>query len=192
MSARAEPSCADRPAASPESGQPPVGAPVHWRLREFDRLEPWELARLYRARQEVFSIEQQCVYLDADGADEASHHLTAWALDPADPSARSAPAMEVPLAVARLVRPGVKYAEASIGRVVTTQAARGRGLGRELMVRALLACRELFPGASVRISAQSRLERFYTELGFSIESERYLEDGIPHTEMLWHPGVRGG
>jgi ElaA protein len=55
------------------------------------------------------------------------------------------------------------------------------------MRRALAACRHLHPGVAVRISAQSRLEAFYASMGFTIESERYLEDGIPHTEMLWRP-----
>lgn len=160
---------------------------MHWRLRAFDELRPWELARLLRARQEVFVLEQQCLYLDADGVDEHAHHLAAWALDPDDPSSRDRPGMHVPLALARLVAPGVKYAEASIGRVITTGAARGSGLGRELMRRALAACRGLHPGVAVRISAQSRLEAFYASMGFTIESERYLEDGIPHTEMLWRP-----
>ncbi|MCU0773739.1 MAG: GNAT family N-acetyltransferase [Ideonella sp.] len=160
---------------------------MHWRLRAFDDLPPWELARLLRARQEVFVLEQQCLYLDADGVDEHAHHLAAWALDPDDAASRDQPGMQVPLALARLVAPGVKYAEASIGRVITTGAARGSGLGRELMRRALAACSELHPGVAVRISAQSRLEAFYASMGFTIESERYLEDGIPHTEMLWRP-----
>jgi ElaA protein len=165
-------------------------AAAHWRLRAFDALVPWELARILRARQAVFALEQQCIYLDVDGADEPSHHLAAWALDPAEPGARADPSMQVPLAVARLVAPGVKYAEASIGRIVTTGAARGTGLGRELVARALAACAELYPGHAVRISAQSQLERFYQGFGFTIESDRYLEDGIPHTEMLWRAARR--
>jgi ElaA protein len=171
------------PAAFNDTG----AGPLHWRLRAFDELRPWELARLLRARQEVFVLEQQCLYLDADGVDEHAHHLSAWALDPDNPASRTRAGMQVPLALARLVAPGVKYAEASIGRVITTGAARGTGLGRELMRRALAACRHLHPGVAVRISAQSRLEAFYASMGFTIESERYLEDGIPHTEMLWRP-----
>ena len=90
----------------------------------------------------------------------------------------------MPLAYARLVAPGVKYAEPSIGRVVTIAAARGTGLGRELMRRALALAAELYPGQGVRISAQSRLEAFYGGMGFAIVGERYLEDGIAHTQML--------
>ncbi len=137
-----------------------------------------ELARIYRARQEVFSIEQNCVYLDADEADEQSHHLAAWS-----------PGQALPLAYARLVDPGVKYAEPSMGRVITTAAARGSGLGRELVRRVLALSDEVHPGQGIRISAQSRLLRFYNEFGFGAVGEDYLEDGIPHIEML-HPGGR--
>ena len=94
------------------------------------------------------------------------------------------PQHKMPLAYARLVEPGQKYIEPSIGRVITTAPARGTGLGRELMRRAILHSSECFPGRGIRISAQSRLEAFYADLGFVIVGERYLEDGIPHTEML--------
>ena len=88
------------------------------------------------------------------------------------------------LAYARVVPPGVKYAEPSIGRVLTTDAARGTGLGRELVRRAIEHCRANYPREGIRISAQSRLEGFYAGFGFVVQGERYLEDGMPHTEML--------
>jgi ElaA protein len=75
-----------------------------------------------------------------------------------------------------------------MGRVITTAAARGTGLGRELVQRVLAVCADVHPGVGVRISAQSRLLRFYNELGFVSEGEDYLEDGIPHVEMLRHGG----
>ena len=125
------------------------------------------------ARQEVFAIEQHCAYLDVDGLDERAYHLAAWS-----------PLQREPLAYARLLEPGAKYAEPSIGRVLTTAAARGRGLGRELMVRALAHAAATWPGVGVRIGAQSRLESFYASLGFVVAGPRYLEDGIDHTEML--------
>ena len=79
----------------------------------------------------------------------------------------------------------------SIGRVITTAAARGRGLGREIMIRALAHAAALWPGSAVRISAQSRLEAFYGSLGFVVAGPRYLEDGIDHTEMLRAADVGG-
>jgi ElaA protein len=85
------------------------------------------------------------------------------------------------------VHPGLKYAEPSIGRVITTAPARGTGLGRELVQRAIAHCRAVFPGQGIRISAQTRLERFYAEAGFVAVGAPYMEDGIPHTEMLLAP-----
>ncbi len=87
----------------------------------------------------------------------------------------------------RVVDPGVNYPEPSIGRVVTARKARGGGVGRALMVQGLARCHEVWPGRAVRISAQAHLQRFYGSLGFAAVSERYLEDGIPHIEMLWRP-----
>jgi ElaA protein len=144
-----------------------------WRCCRFEELDVFELQAIYMARQLVFSIEQACIYLDADGFDVHSLHLAAWATD-----------RSVPLAYARLVQPGQKYAEPSIGRVITTAAARGTGLGRELVRRAVMHCSQAFPGHGIRISAQTRLERFYGEFGFVAVGAPYLEDGIPHTEML--------
>ena len=151
-------------------------ASLTWRWCRFDELSVFELDAIYRARQQVFSIEQQCIYLDANGFDEASWHLAAWSM-----------AHQLPLAYARVVHPGLKYAEPSIGRVITTAAARGTGLGRELVVRAVAHCRAAFPGQGIRISAQTRLERFYAEVGFVAVGAPYIEDGIPHTEMLLKP-----
>ena len=146
---------------------------ITWRSCPFDELTLRELQYIYMARQQVFSIEQACIYLDADGCDEAAHHVAAWS-----------PNHPMPLAYARLLAPEVKYTEPSIGRVITTAPARGIGLGRELVQRAIDLSARLFPGHGIRISAQSRLERFYQDFGFVIIGERYMEDGIPHTEML--------
>lgn len=158
----------------PERGaaeRPPLE--IEWRVCPFGELSAVELARIYRARQQVFSIEQQCIYLDADEADESSYHLAAWSA-----------VYAVPLAYARLVAPGVKYPEPSMGRVITTAPARGLGLGRELVRRVIAHCALVHPGEAIRISAQERLARFYADFGFIAVGEPYLEDGIPHLEML--------
>jgi ElaA protein len=152
----------------------PAPSPVPaWRCCRFDELSLRELQNIYMARQQVFCLEQNCAYLDADGYDEPAWHLAAWS-----------DTERVPLAYARLIPPGLKYAEPSIGRVITTASARGTGLGRELVRRAIGLSTEVFAGHGIRISAQSRLEAFYAEFGFVIVGERYMEDGIPHTEML--------
>ena len=150
---------------------------VRWRCCAFDALAVAELDAIYRARQQVFVIEQGCAYLDADGVDSQCWHLAAW------PAAWSA-AQADPLAYARIVAPGVKYPEASIGRVITSGAARGTGLGRELVRRAVAEAEALFPGQGIRISAQAHLQRFYGAFGFLAVGDEYMEDGIPHIEML--------
>ena len=158
----------------PAAFMPPAPNQVlAWRWCRFDEFSVNELDAIYRARQQVFSVEQACAYLDADGFDAESFHLAAW---PA--SGR------LPSAYARVVPPGLKYAEPSIGRVITAAQARGTGLGRELVRRAIALTEQAFPGQGIRISAQSQLEQFYAQAGFVIVGERYIEDGIPHTEML--------
>lgn len=168
------------PLAPPPPRLPLALAELRWRWSRFDDLTVHELNNIFMARQQVFSLEQQCAYLDADGFDEHSHHLAAWA-----------PSVRMPLAYARVVAPGLKYAEPSIGRVITTEPARGAGLGRELVRRAVAHCGQVHPGLGIRISAQSRLEAFYASFGFSIAGERYVEDGIPHTEMVLAPRTVG-
>ena len=143
-----------------------------WRYCRFDALSVTELQYIYMARQNVFTVEQECAFLDADGLDERAFHLAAWS-----------PRQREPMAYARLLDPGVKYAEASMGRVITTASARGIGLGRELVARAIAHAEESWPGGAVRISAQTRLAAFYAGFGFVAVGGPYLEDGIDHTEM---------
>lgn len=158
--------------SSPPTPSPPS---LDWQCRRLEALSPLAVHRILRARQQVFAIEQNCIYLDADDADESSWHLAAWAPG------------QLLMAYARVVDPGVKYGEASIGRVITTAPARGQGLGRELVRRAVAEARAAYPGVGIRISAQSRLEVFYAGFGFVIAGERYLEDGIWHTGMVLGP-----
>jgi ElaA protein len=133
-----------------------------------------ELYAVMALRQEVFVVEQRCAYLDADGYDPQAAHLWATGADPA-----------YPIAYCRIFPAGVKYPEASIGRVVSAPSARRTGAGRALMVEALRRMDEAAGStATVRISAQSYLQRFYEALGFRVVSEPYLEDDIPHLEML--------
>lgn len=145
---------------------------IHWSVARFEELELGQLYAILAARSAVFVVEQDCAYQDLDGFDAAGIHL--WAASDADRV----------LAYARLLPPGLRYAEPSIGRVLTTSSDRGRGLGRELMQRALREASRRFPGEPIRISAQQYLERFYGQLGFEAVRGPYLEDGIPHIEMV--------
>ena len=145
-----------------------------WRFAPFIELGAREVHDILQARIAVFVVEQNCVFQDVDGADPSSWHLFA----------RRQGAIA---AYCRLVPAGVKFAEPSIGRVLTTAPARGTGLGRGLMREAIGRCAALWPGAAIRIGAQLHLERFYGEFGFARASAPYKEDGIPHIEML-RPG----
>ncbi len=138
-----------------------------WHARTFGELTTAELYAIIVLRERVFVVEQACAYQDADGRDPRAHHL--WAERDGEL-----------VAYLRVLPAGDKYAEVSIGRVITAVQARGTGIGRELMRRGLA----LAGPVAVRISAQAHLQRFYGELGFRPVSEIYEEDGIPHVEML--------
>ena len=150
-----------------------AAAAQQWRWCRFDALGVHELQHIYAARQRVFALEQQCIYLDVDGCDEQAYHLAAWS-----------PTQREPLAYARVVDPGVKYDEVAIGRVLTWGAGRGCGLGRELVARSIEGAKAAWPTVPIRISAQSRLERFYEGFRFIAVGASYLEGGIAHTEMV--------
>ena len=130
----------------------------------------------------MFVVEQQCPYLDADGSDHAAWHLLGWTAGA--PSGGGAGGETVLGAYARVFRPGVKYSEASIGRVITNPLVRRSGMGRALMAEAIRRCALVAPGSDIRIGAQMYLERFYGSFGFRRVSEPYDEDGIMHIEML--------
>ncbi|WMW79631.1 GNAT family N-acetyltransferase [Undibacterium cyanobacteriorum] len=151
---------------------------IHWQTLAFSELTTSQLYAILQARSEVFVVEQNCPYLDADGADLNCHHLSAWN----DESQLAA--------YLRVVPPGLKYPEASLGRVITTQHGRGQGLGKQLLVRGIAECQRLHPQQAIRIGAQHYLEKFYQSFGFVTVSDIYLEDDIPHVEMLLSASTR--
>jgi ElaA protein len=143
---------------------------MEWNWKKFGDLSGAEIYEMIRLRERVFVVEQKCFYLDCDGLDPVAWHLFG----------REAGVL---VAYARAFAPGIKYAEASCGRVAIAPEIRGRGLGRELMKEVLARMSEEFGEVPVRISAQSHLREFYASLGFQAVGEDYLEDGIPHLEM---------
>ncbi|MCZ8076839.1 MAG: GNAT family N-acetyltransferase [Paucibacter sp.] len=153
----------------------PIDVRLRWRCLPFEGLNVHELYAALALRAQVFVLEQDCVYLDLDGHDPAVLHLLGQAAD-----------SDAVLAYARLVPPGTKgpsQTQPMIGRVVTAPAARGRGAGRALMLQALRACAEHWPGQAVEIQAQSYLRAFYASLGFVATSAPYLDDDIEHIDM---------
>jgi ElaA protein len=139
---------------------------LRWHDRAFDELTAAELHGIYALRVRVFVVEQACAYQEVDELDLQARHV--WA----EADGRIAGYL-------RIIPAGAKYDEVSFGRVVTAPEARGTGLGRELVRRALA----LTAGAPLRIAAQAYLERFYADFGFVRASDDFDDDGIPHLEM---------
>jgi ElaA protein len=139
--------------------------------RTFSALRGDEMYRLLSLRQEVFIVEQKCIFQDIDDHDQHALHLLAWHGE------------STLVGCARLFAPGAHYPEASFGRLVTAPQARRTGLGRELVAAALATISERFGAATVRINAQSYLRRFYEDFGFEVTRGPYDEDGIAHYEM---------
>jgi len=140
-----------------------------WRFAPFPALTGDELYAILLARARVFIVEQNCPYLDLDGHDLGAFHL--WTGAPVK-------------AYLRILLPGAKYDEPSLGRVITAREARRTGLGRALMAEGIRRAEALFGPTAIRIGAQKYLERFYGEFGFVRVSDDYDDDGIPHVEML--------
>ena len=143
-----------------------------WQTSSFAELEVDALYDLLRLRQQVFVVEQDCVYLDLDGLDSAATHMLC----------REEGRL---LAYQRCLPPGVSYPQSSIGRIVVAPEARGLRLGRDLVQRGIEHNLSRWPGSGIRLNAQAYLRRFYTELGFVAQGDEYDEDGIPHVQMLY-------
>jgi ElaA protein len=142
-----------------------------WTAKPFDELTPYELYAIMQLRNEIFVVEQNCVFQDADNKDQASHHVMGWDAGTL-------------LAYARIVPAGISYVESSIGRIVSSREARGRGIGRDLVERSIHLSYSLHGKDSIRIGAQYYLKRFYESFGFRQTGAVYIEDGIEHIIML--------
>lgn len=142
-----------------------------WRWVRFDAIGVDDLYDALALRCRVFILEQG-PYQDPDGLDRASWHLLGR--DPAGTLQ----------AYLRVVDPGLKYEEPSIGRVITSPETRGTGLGRQLVREGVAHCLATWPARGIRISAQFHLRDFYAEFGFVTVGQPYGEDNIPHIEML--------
>jgi ElaA protein len=144
---------------------------LSWIFKSFNELTPHELYGIMQLRNEVFVVEQNCVYQDADDKDPDSHHLMCWK-------------DHILVAYTRIVAPGISYVESSIGRVVTSPSVRKTGIGKILIRKSIESARSLYPQHSIRIGAQLYLKRFYESFSFVQTSDTYLEDDIPHIQML--------
>lgn len=144
---------------------------IIWKCKWFDDLAPQELYSILKLRNEVFVVEQNCVFQDADDKDPWCYHLMGMVRNDL-------------AAYARLVPAGVSYKNISIGRIVTSTKFRSIGAGKALMNEAISQCKLLFNEQTIKIGAQQYLKNFYESFGFKQTSEVYDEDGIPHIEMI--------
>jgi len=149
---------------------------IEWQWKQFKHLTIDELHEILSVRQQVFAVEQNCVYQDVDQLDKSSWHLTGWNI-------KNSTSRHI-VAYLRVVYPTFKYDEPSIGRVLTVSNVRGTGTGKNLMKTALSHIENEYPGQAIRISAQQYLQKFYADFGFKKIQGPYDEDGIPHIEML--------
>jgi len=140
-------------------------------IKEFDALSVHELYAILQLRSEVFVVEQDCVYQDVDFKDQKALHVFGIKNDSI-------------IAYTRIFKPGDYFKEASIGRVVVKDSERKYGYGYDLMNASINAVQLEFNTVMVTISAQVYLTKFYNSLGFKQVGETYLEDGIPHIEMI--------
>lgn len=142
-----------------------------WSYKSFNELTTLELYAILQLRAAVFVVEQNCPYQDIDGKDKVSFHLMAWLGNEL-------------MAYTRSVPPGISFEEASIGRVITSPQYRGKGAGITLMEKSIAHTLASYQTNTIKIGAQLYLKKFYSGFGFEQCSDTYLEDGIPHIEML--------
>jgi ElaA protein len=148
---------------------------LNWTIKHFSDLSTRELYEIIGLRIEVFVVEQNCPYQDADRKDHTSFHVMGF-----DGSHQL-------VAYSRVLPAGISFEETSIGRVCTSAKVRKKKAGKALMEQSLLFISQKYGFVPVRIGAQCYLKQFYSGLGFHIASSEYLEDNIPHVEMLFHP-----
>lgn len=144
-------------------------------IKFFNDLTLTELYNVLSLRNQVFVVEQNCAYLDTDGYDEDAYHVLIWN-------------DQVLVAYARLIKPNLKFPTSSIGRVVVHKEHRDLKLGHLLMEHSVKAVEDLYKTENITISAQAHLQRFYNKYGFETVSEEYMEDDIPHVEMIRDKG----
>lgn len=143
---------------------------IKWTCQTFEQLSKEDLYLILMERVNVFVVEQTCPYPEIDQRDQEALHLIAKENGTI-------------VAYCRIFQNGIVYKEASIGRVLVTQAGRKKGYGKMLLIKAMEKLSELGE-TSVKIQAQAYLKSFYESFGFKAVSDVYDEDGIPHLDMV--------
>jgi ElaA protein len=162
---------------------------IDWRWKLFDDLTNVEVYAMLAARSNVFVVEQKCVYADIDGLDAGAWHLLAYGSSADGQPALAGylrvllPSQSSPSSPSSPSSDETDETDIRIGRVLTTQAFRGKGLGQQMIERALAHIARQWPHQPVRLHAQAHLQRFYGAFGFKAISDIHLEDDIPHVWM---------
>ena len=138
-------------------------------IKTFSELTAEEVYEILENRMAVFVVEQKCPYQDIDGMDDGALHLCIKK----DGDLK---------AYLRIVEKDKEQYMVQIGRVLTTE--RGAGLGAEIMKAGIAAAAERMDAKKIYIEAQVYAMGFYEQLGFKAVSEEFLEDGIPHIQMI--------
>ena len=146
---------------------------MNWKIKRFEELSGYEVYKISALRNEIFIVEQDCVYLDCDNKDFKSYHL--FCEDNGEL-----------IAYLRIIDKGISYDNISIGRVAVKKGYRGKGIAREMLVKAIDFIENNLNEKAIKIQAQSYLLDFYSSLGFKSISDEYLEDNIPHIDMIYN------
>ena len=144
---------------------------MNWTCKKFEDLKPRELYSIMHLRNQVFVVEQKCIYQDADNKDIYCHHLMARKNNTL-------------IAYARILPAGIAFMEVSIGRIVTSPSQRRTGIGRILLQKSIEQTYLLYGKVPIRIGAQLYLKKFYESFNFQPTGPHYLEDDIEHIEMI--------
>ena len=147
---------------------------IEWKVEQFHQLSTDQLFELLQLRVDVFVVEQRCAYRELDDHDR---HVETRHLSGRNDSGQL-------IAYARILPPGLRYPVVNLGRFVVRADSRRQGIGHQLLQTALQEISHCWSGQAIKISAQDYLQSFYEQYGFVRMSEVYLEDGIPHVEML--------
>ncbi|WP_042277390.1 GNAT family N-acetyltransferase [[Clostridium] dakarense] len=145
---------------------------MDWIIKTFNELTTDELYNILQLRNEVFIVEQECPYQDIDDKDRESYHLFLKKDN------------EV-IAYSRILKKGVSYEQASIGRVIVKKDYRGGSIARDMLLKGISFIENNLNEKEIKIQAQAYLDKFYSSLGFEKTSDVYLEDNIPHMDMLY-------
>lgn len=143
--------------------------PMSFQFMSFDQLSSQQLHDILQLREQVFQLEQKCLYPDVDGTDPIAMHVLYYAEQQ----------------LQAYLRIFEKNNTLHLGRIVIAKAARNQGLGKQLIQAGINYCSEHHPNKTIEISAQSHLQPYYEKLGFVRTSEPYDDHGIPHIDMVY-------